>query len=303
MKPMLAAKIEFDPSNPAVLNDQLAQLRYPVIGSPKVDGIRVLCHPELGPVTRQFKPVPNTHVRTMLSNKLLAGLDGEVVVGEPNVGDVFNRTTRGVMSRGGEPNFSYLVFDDFTNHDHHYSSRMMDAIDKVRQQQFGFPAIPLETRFINNAEELLEYEGLCLDRGFEGICLRDPDGQYKFNRSTLKQGGLLKLKRIEDAEAIVIDVEPRYQNNNEQVRDHLGYAKRSAHQENKVPLPMVGKLICRSPGFTDTFGVGSGFDHSTAITWWSGKELLIGRSLTFVYQPCGTLDKPRHPIFKGFRED
>ena len=50
-RPMLAAS--------AVREQELIDhMPTQVLASPKLDGIRVLLHPELGPVTRRFKPLP-----------------------------------------------------------------------------------------------------------------------------------------------------------------------------------------------------------------------------------------------------
>jgi DNA ligase-1 len=304
VKPLLAAKIEFDPQRPEVLDAQLAAIRYPVIGSPKVDGIRVLCHPELGPVTRKLKPVPNRFVRGILSDPALHGLDGEVTVGPPNIGDVFARTTGAIRSFEGEPDFQYHIFDDFTKPDALYygrqaSSCMYDGWGGGRIKSLG-------SKWLQDRDELLNYEAECLENGFEGACFRDPNGRYKFNRSTFREGILLKLKRISDSEAVVRSLEPRRRNDNEQTRDALGYATRSSHQDNKTELPMVGKLVCDScpafPGVMD-IKIGSGFDHSLATQWWENPDSIIGQTVTFVYQECGTVDKPRHPIYKGIRID
>jgi len=54
-RPMLAVAIK-----------DLDDLDYPLYVSPKLDGIRCLIHPELGPVSRKFKPIPNDHIRVSL---------------------------------------------------------------------------------------------------------------------------------------------------------------------------------------------------------------------------------------------
>jgi DNA ligase-1 len=305
VKPLLAAKIEFDPQRPEVLDAQLAAIRYPVIGSPKVDGIRVLCHPELGPVTRKLKPVPNRFVRGILSDPMFHGLDGEVTVGEPNIGDVFARTTGAIRSFEGEPDFQYHVFDDFTNPGLAYTTRLQRAAERVLKENYTRIRL-LNYEKVERPSQLLGYEAWCLECGYEGACFRSELGVYKFNRSTFREGILLKLKRISDSEAVVRSLEPRRRNDNEQTRDKLGYATRSSHQDNKTELPMVGKLVCDScpvfPGVMD-IKIGSGFDHSLATQWWENPDSIIGQTVTFVYQECGTVDKPRHPIYKGIRID
>ena len=83
-----------------------ADIRYPVLASPKIDGIRCLIVNGKA-VTRSLKPIPNEHIRSMLEKYAPDGADGEIVVG-----DSFNATTSAVMSRDGEPEFTYFIFDD-----------------------------------------------------------------------------------------------------------------------------------------------------------------------------------------------
>src|SRR6187549_2369059 len=98
VKPMLATAVA------------LEQVRYPVMVSAKLDGIRCL-GTDNGPVSRTLKNIPNKYVRRMLSQALYSGLDGELIVGSPTAEDVFQQTTSGIMSVQGEPDFKWLVFD------------------------------------------------------------------------------------------------------------------------------------------------------------------------------------------------
>src|SRR5436190_19600373 len=101
-RPMLAAPMD---------STDILNLQRPLIISPKVDGIRCVVHPELGPVTRSLKPIRNTYIRQYLNIPMLKGLDGELIVGEITAPDVFNRTTSAVMTEVGSPDFAYYVFD------------------------------------------------------------------------------------------------------------------------------------------------------------------------------------------------
>jgi DNA ligase-1 len=66
-RPLLAASL-----------GDINSLTFPVLATPKIDGIRVL---KVGGkvVTRQFKPLPNNHIREMLEQYLPDNIDGEVV--------------------------------------------------------------------------------------------------------------------------------------------------------------------------------------------------------------------------------
>ena len=97
MKPMLAAKT-------------CTEYRFPLLGSPKLDGIRCLVVDGVV-VGRSLKPIPNAYVQEQFGKPEFEGFDGELIVGSP-VGDgCFQRTSSGVMSEDGTPDVSYHVFD------------------------------------------------------------------------------------------------------------------------------------------------------------------------------------------------
>jgi DNA ligase-1 len=61
------------------------RIDWPVLASPKLHGIRCLIHPELGPVSRTWKPIANIHIRTMLAQHWdRTYLDGELVAMDEN---------------------------------------------------------------------------------------------------------------------------------------------------------------------------------------------------------------------------
>lgn len=283
LRPMLAATIKSD--------TDLTILPYPLIASPKLDGIRCLIHPEFGPVSRKFKPIPNTFIREFLNQPKFHGLDGELIVGS-----TFNETTSAVMSSHGEPDFTYWVFDHFIHQHQPYSIRCAHLIQHDRVKI-------LESKIVIIPTEVLLYEMTCLGNGYEGIMLRSPSAPYKFNRSTFKEAGLLKLKRFTDAEGEVVGVEELERNNNDAKFNNLGYTERSTHQANKEGANMLGALILKSPLFDLEFKVGTGFTEYDRITFWSKRDTLIGKTAKFKYQDIGVKDRPRFPVFLGWRED
>lgn len=311
-KPMLSAKI--DTETEATTLADLQRLQYPVICSPKVDGIRVVIDPNLGAVTRKLKVVPNRHIYTKLNPiykttaRIFEGLDGEITYGTPEMvtaKDVFSRSTSAVMSFDGQPEFTYWVFDDFTFPNDPYQKRLNSARTRVDAINTSWvKALDYNTAL--GPSDVLELEESYLKRGFEGIMIRSPLTGYKYGRATLKQQQLIKLKRTEDGEATVINYEPLYLNQNEPTKDALGHQKRSSALAGKVATDMLGTLVCQpnaESGFTQHFEIGSGFDDSLRTRLWEERGTLIGRVVVFKYQAVGVKDKPRFPIFKGFRSD
>lgn len=295
----------FRPLLSAAIVDATSQtLRFPLIASPKIDGIRIVCHPELGPVTRSLKPVRNKYVRSLLSNPLFSGLDGEVVVGPMAAKDVFQRTTTGIMTQDGTPEFLYYVFDDITHPEVPYNLRLYDVEMRCQQLPTSEASYVYDLDWIplTNANQILDAEVQWLSKGFEGVMLRDPEAPYKYGRSTVKEQTLIKLKRFADDEATIVGFEPLLHNANPQTRDLLGLAERSDHKSGKVAQETLGNLLVSHNTFGD-FAIGSGFDASLRQHIWTNKEDYLGKQVCFKYQVVGVKDKPRFPIWKGLRED
>jgi len=311
-RPMLAATVEVDTFD---------KIKWPVFASPKIDGIRCLIHPTLGPVSRTFKPIANVYVREFLDEYCRgAHVDGELYAINEDGTANFNATQSAIMSRGGRPRFHYSIFDCFDRPDDPFEMRHARALAKANLMLLSTLSISgLEHVILRNAGDLVEYSDECLARGYEGIVIRAQGGAYKSGRSTLNQGGMLKYKPWADAEGIIIGFEELMHNDNYQENDAFGLAKRSSHLEGKTPAGTLGALVLQTAW--GVLRVGTGFDAATRQAIWDrnqgfrpGDEMIlnrslgerctdIGRKVTFKYQKHGMQDLPRFPVFKGFRED
>lgn len=292
-KPMLSATVH---------KYELHKLEYPIICSPKLDGIRCLIHPTLGPVTRSFKPVANEYIRGSL--KEVAGdqyLDGELIaLDDEGEALAFNPTQSAVMTRGGRPNYTFAAFDCFRRPDMAFVERIA-TVDGI-VNGINHPYVTSVTHsLVQNEEEFMSYATRNLEEGYEGTMIRHPEGPYKSGRSTLKQGWLIKYKEWEDAEGVVVGFEERMHNANEDQKDNFGHAKRSSHQENMLPMGTLGALLLGTAW--GQLRVGTGFDDATRQEIWNGRRHYEGQTVKFKFQPFGMQDKPRFPVFLGFREE
>lgn len=290
--------------------------RFPVLASPKLDGIRAIVrNGQL--VSRSLKLIPNLHTQKLFGRPELEGLDGELIVGDAtgrdaNGDDVMQRTTSGVMRIEGEPDVTFWVFDSVSAV--HFSGRLHNA-SLIAEGQPRVRTVPHVT--ISNQEELDCYEAACLGREFEGAMVRAPDGAYKQGRSTAKEGGLIKLKRFEDGEAWVVGFEERMHNGNEATTDELGHTKRSSHKENLVGRGDLGALVCHlldpeggrvkvldSKGMyvNVEFNIGTGFTDAQRADIWARREELDGATVKFKsFTAAGVKVAPRFPVFVGWR--
>ncbi len=284
-KPMLADTIE-----------DVNTLKYPVLVSPKLDGVRAVVKGGVV-LSRSLKPIPNKYVQKLFSH--LEGLDGELIVGESTAEDVYRKTVSGVMSEDGEPNVVFYVFDCIINPKDSFLDSLTEAFqltDKASNVQ------DLIHQQVNSAEELLEVEAEFTSQGYEGVMVRSLNGIYKYNRSTLREGYLLKLKRFLDAEAIIIGFEELMHNNNQAKVNELGHTDRSSHRENLEPGDTLGALIVKDVTTGVEFKIGTGFTADQRKAIWNIKDELKNELATYKYFPVGVKDAPRHPVFKSLRD-
>lgn len=270
---------------------------FPCLVSPKLDGVRCVIGADGVAYSRKLKPIPNRHVQKLFGKKKFAGLDGELTVGPANGKDVFRDTMSGVMSEDGEPDVRFNVFDDFKVGSVGFSLRLRTACDKSD----GALTMVRHTKAYSE-DALLAYEREFLAEGYEGLMIRSLDGPYKFGRSTVREGYLLKLKRFADAEAEVIGFEELQHNENAQERDALGHAKRSTKKAGKVGAGMLGTLLCRDVTTGIEFGIGGGFTEAQRIELWKVKETLPGQLAKYKFFPTGSKEAPRFPTWLGMRD-
>lgn len=289
-RPMLAA--EYDPDK--------FPLRFPVLASPKIDGIRcVIRHGQ--PLTRSLKPIPNRHIRAALSG--LPDFDGELVVGDPRDPKAWNTTSSAVMSHDGEPDFTFFVFD-YTHHELQ-TAPYRKRLEFVGNRAPMYGLKPLVHSVIDDLTELSRFEDYQVSLGYEGIMLRDPEGPYKWGRSTAKEGYLLKMKRFDDLEAVIIGAKERQHHIGEAKINDLGLIERDHKKKNFTGAGDLGAFVCDYNGIE--FDVGSGFTSDQRIELWdrcrADSAELHGHYVRVKHQGFTPDGKPRFPIFQGFRDE
>jgi len=282
-RPMLAAtaKTVFD-------------IHFPCLASYKLDGVRAIIIEGVA-YSRSMKRIPNKYVQSFAALGLYDGFDGELIVGEPNSPDVYNKTVSGVMSVDGIPNFKFHVFDrPFETGG--FQERLLKMQTKCIERLQVVPHVCLKTD-----AELHRLEEQAITCGYEGLIIRSLDAPYKQGRATIREKGMIKLKRFVDSEALVLGVEELLHNENESKTDERGYSTRSTHKENCIAADTMGRLLVRDIHSHVEFKIGTGFSDSERRDIWKTKEWQINKIVKYKYFPVGVKNKPRHPVFLGFR--
>lgn len=318
MRPMLAA------TAPAEGVD------LPAYVSNKLDGVRAYIQDGVA-LTRKGERVPNLHVQRMLGHPLLNGLDGELTVGPAYADKVFLTTQSAVMSVQGVPDFVFHVFDYWNGPEGEpYSRRLANLREAFALPEYaGHPNIQLlEQTLVHSMEALSDMQEDRLELGYEGLILRNPDGAYKFGRSTdnpigavnaktgkpLQPWVMMKLKRFSSGEARVTGVVEMLHNANELEENALGLAKRSKALDGMVPAGVMGALEVVDCVTGVAFRIGSGFDANDRAQLWADHinqpvgecvptgRPVIGRIRRYKHFEVGVKTAPRFPIDQGERD-
>lgn len=289
-QPLLAARDVFD----------FAALKYPVYASPKLDGIRAVTGNNPGEprmFSRSLKLIPNLHVQKVFAD-VPPYLDGELVTLTNGVMDDFSTISSKIMSSGGEPDVRYAVFDTFRLPTLVTRDRLVDAGTLAREHHLCYDVRQVH---VGTPDLLSELHAENCEQGFEGTMVRSYDSHYKFGRSTLREGILLKIKPWPDDEAKVIAVNEEMANGNEKQQDAFGRAKRSTAAEGKVGKGRMGSLTCEWRGVE--FDLGTGFSALQRKEWWDNRDGWLNTHVTFKFQGIGTQGRPRFPVYKGRRHE
>ena len=280
--------------------EDLGTLQYPLLASPKYDGIRAIWWNGRF-YSRNLKHIPNVALSERMAKHLAKhdcscdGMEGELIYGEPVGEGVFNRTSSKVMTRNADADgVKFYMFDDMNRPTAPFYDRWGKLPD------LGGFTVKVPHVMCHTAKSAEEFENLAVDEGYEGMILRAPEASYKCGRSTLREQGLLKVKRFMDAEAQVVGFEELMHNANPLGTNELGYAHRTSHKAGQVPSGTLGTLLVAWNG--QVLGIGSGFTAAERVDTWNNREFLKGKWVKFKYLPA-VKDLPRHPVFLGWREE
>ena len=293
MQVMLAGKVS-----------DVNKLRYPVLASLKLDGVRAFVSDGVV-YSRNFKPIPNVFVQKNFRD-LPEGTDGELILGNPTAPDAYRKTVSAVMGKTNPEGVNVVlhVVDSIPGRN------ATDPGFGIRYRNYsldlaGKPGVlVVKQATVWNAEELLAMEEIALADGHEGLMVRSLWGRYKHGRSTEDEGILLKLKRFVDSEAVVLDTVPLMHNDNEATENELGHTKRSTAKAGLVAQNALGKFVVRDckSGVEFECGTGQGLTKELRVELWKDRANLVGKFIKYKFFPSGSKDRPRFPVWLGFRD-
>lgn len=260
-------------------------IRYPVWASPKIDGVRCIFFGGVA-YSRTLKPFPNPYVQEFARafKTELDKIDGELVVGSPTDPNCMQASMK-VMSKSEKVDFTFYAFD-IVSETREFDRRQTELEARMRVFYSRYADAPIRMVMQSSmldAGALAIYEAQQLEHGYEGVMVRRGEALYKHGRSTEREGGLVKLKRFEDAEAAVMGFE-------EEVDKH------------GKPKGTLGALVAVNTHGT-AFNIGTGFTAAQRRDFWKNRQSLYGKLVTYKFFNHGVVEAPRHPVFRCFRTE
>lgn len=288
------------------------------LAQPKLDGVRGVNL--TGMLTgRSKKPLGNVFTARFFSHSALVGFDGELVQGSETDSAACRNTTSAVSSHAGEPHVTWNIFDimqpslTYTERWNLANKRLYQLAENSATNHIAQRMKLVPTFEVRSMQALEDLDAQWLGMGYEGTIIRRSDGLYKYGRSTVREGLLLRIKRFIEEDAIVESLEEGNTNNNEAEINALGYTERSSHAENMAPNGMVGNLRCRllkdvfyygellfRAGAKVTVGAGT-MPHDLRRLYLKCPHLIVGETIKFKTFPKGVKDKPRFATYQAHR--
>ena len=305
-KPMLA------PNQKVNLDD----IKYPLLASYKLDGIRCLfIKGEM--LSRSLKPIQNKQLREKMqplvdySREHNCILDGEIYSPEAT----FQEITRYVMTQDFEDKKSIKKHGEVLTIP---ESLKFYCFDCVRNDNFEEPFVSRNIEFENLNHDLIklvdqwsvhsrsDVEDLfdnAIGNGYEGLILKDPNGRYKCGRGTIKEGLIYKVKPFVtfDAEILHVVQATEVDPNAEKKINELGRSVTSKKKGDRLLIDKASAFEVEYEGKRLKVTLAMTDDEKEAV--WGKRSSYIGKIIEYKGMLIGSKDVPRHPVMIRFRED
>ncbi|CAI3971370.1 ATP-dependent DNA ligase [Variovorax phage VAC_51] len=268
------------------------KLTYPCSVEIKIDEIRLdVRNDGQGVIFRSFadKPLHNLERYKEMFSRFMVSFDIPRLDMGVIVNKSFNDTYRYVRSSKGLPadlevkSLEFILFDL----PHAVGVPYIERILWRRKyagimRDYDLPVITPERSVASNEEDVLALYAAAVERGFEGLMVKDHAGLYELDKRT---NGWLKVKPEEDADGIVQGIS-------------------EAVSEAGEPLGRVGSLRVEAhlpDGSTQLVNV-PGIPHEIGRAWFLDPSLIVGQWIEFQYMMRDRQGGFRHPRFNRIRE-
>jgi DNA ligase-1 len=281
--PMLANKYE-----PNSASKKRGGIVFPCFVQPKLDGLRCVVYLQNGMPVYQSRTGGiftvlqhlNPTVQSIFSRNPNLVLDGELYTTEipfEELAGIIKKKTLSETDKQKIQCIQYHVYDLIIPN-MSFRERL-----SILQQTIPCPTstdktshiVPVATHLANSVAEFREKFGEYVEQGYEGIMLRNTEGQYQEN---YRSNDLMKYKEFFEAEYPIVDF------------------KEASGRD-------VGTVIweCETPEGR-RFSVRPRGTVNRRRDWFCRGASFVGKQLTVIYQELSEMGVPRFPVGKAIRE-
>lgn len=269
------------------------EVRYPVRIEPKLDGLRCIAVKHNGEVTMYTRSGAVLETLPTIKSVLEQASWDNFVLDSEVMGADWNETASVAMSYKKSKDDSNLVlhvfdamcFDDW--HDQESSLELSERVDLAAElisQVNDKRVVTVPGKTVNNKTELLQFYNECMEKGFEGIMLKDLSANYAFKRSK----AVLKMKPVTTYEGVIVG---HYEGN-------IGSKREGLWGGFQVVMPN-GIVTRVGGGYTDALKAEIDIDPDSYI----GKIVEVeGQPDPLTTDGLTRDGKVRFPVFTRFRD-
>jgi DNA ligase-1 len=228
------------------------------------------------------------------------GMDGELIVYHPN-GQMmtFNEIQSVLMTEYTAPfMFRFFVFDIAKMGPVDYLQRVVHYTSVIRTNRLPY-CEAVRPRKVSSLQQLqVEFKD-AVRRGFEGLIVRDGDAPYKAGRCTFNEQSMLKMKKHDDKEGVIVGFKEARINNNPPLQSRTGHTKRSSHKANKKPKGTLGALIIDTEEWGEIKVSPGPLTQAQKLHVWNNQAEYMDQTVTYTYHNHGIKEKPRSAVLKA----
>lgn len=206
------------------------------------------------------------------------------------------------------PELKFWLFDGIVIDDPNlpFGEKMMTIYQRLEPYMEEYQDVLVLPQFkvVKSRDELDDHYQSLVDKGWEGVVLTHKQHNYKFGRSTLKSGTLLKMKDDQhEFDGVVIEVEEGdvVKEGVERTRDSLGKSRTSKKKEDRQRSGMAKGFVVKFGDGQFTVGL-KGFPETKRAEIWRNKADYVGRHFKYSGMPP-VKDYPRHAYFSEWRDE
>ena len=263
IKPMLA--IAFNES----------KIKFPCLCQPKYDGVRCTISQDsdgINIISRKGKPYKIPHLEEWAKNNVsLLPLDGELYCHKKLTFQEIISAVKKVSSLTND--IKYVVYDRPIT-DVHNGDRWTQLTSDFSSVEENAPVYLSDWTLCCSMQHIKDYHKECVEQGYEGIIIRNLEGEYEFG---FRSNNLIKLKSFDDSEFEIIDV--------------VEATGRDAG---------TAVFVCKCDG--GEFNVKPQGTRELRAEYFKKRKKLIGKMVTVQYQGLSDDGIPRFPSAVSIRD-